>query len=89
MLYVCMSLPQETFSETQTEHLPHLLCSLITSLTRHCSHLPDAHILRMLRLCSKILSKVQPTVTVSGSHDHSADTSCDASMLEQVEVLTV
>ncbi|XP_053397950.1 protein dopey-1-like isoform X3 [Mercenaria mercenaria] len=74
----------ETFSETQTEHLPNLLCSIITSLTEYCDKLSDSDVITSLQLCTKILSKVQPTMTTSGSHDLSCDESHD--VVEKVEV---
>lgn len=76
---------QETFSETQTEHLPNLLCSVINSLTSHCAKLCDADVITSLQLCTNILSKVQPTMTTSTSHDSSCDQSHD--LVDVVEVL--
>ncbi|KAL4233674.1 Protein dopey-1 [Mactra antiquata] len=77
----------ETFSETQTEHLPNLLCSVINSLTLHCDQLTDSDVITSLQLCTKILSKVQPTMTTSSSHDSSCDQSHDlVEMVEQVSV---
>ncbi|XP_055289722.1 protein dopey-1 isoform X7 [Moschus berezovskii] len=51
---------QETYIEIQTEHLPQLLLRMISALTSHLQtlHLPE--LTDSLRLCSKILSKVQP-----------------------------
>ncbi|XP_036075643.1 protein dopey-1 isoform X4 [Rousettus aegyptiacus] len=50
----------ETYIEIQTEHLPQLLLRMVSALTSHLQtlHLPE--LTDSLRLCSKILSKVQP-----------------------------
>ena len=86
--FLYLFIQQETFSETQTEHLPSLLCRIITSLTRH--PLSDTDMISTIQLCTKILSKVQPTMTTSVSHDVLADRSCDLGhdSVDQVEVLT-
>ncbi|NXI84013.1 DOP1 protein, partial [Rhipidura dahli] len=58
---------QETYIEIQTEHLPQLLLRMISALT---SHLPTLHLSELtdsLRLCSKILSKVQPPLLSAGA----------------------
>ncbi|XP_058690478.1 protein dopey-1 isoform X8 [Poecile atricapillus] len=58
---------QETYIEIQTEHLPQLLLRMISALT---SHLPTLHLSELtdsLRLCSKILSKVQPPLLSAGT----------------------
>uniref|UniRef100_A0A8C3DUN4 DOP1 leucine zipper like protein A n=1 Tax=Corvus moneduloides TaxID=1196302 RepID=A0A8C3DUN4_CORMO len=57
----------ETYIEIQTEHLPQLLLRMISALT---SHLPTLHLSELtdsLRLCSKILSKVQPPLLSAGT----------------------
>lgn len=55
---------QETFLETQTEHLPELLRRITLSLTHHCDDIHDTDIKSTLQLCSKLLSKVQPSMKV-------------------------
>ncbi|XP_036752849.2 protein dopey-1 isoform X8 [Manis pentadactyla] len=50
----------ETYIEIQTEHLPHLLLRMISALTSHLQTLHLSQLTDSLRLCSKILSKVQP-----------------------------
>ncbi|XP_049628136.1 protein dopey-1 isoform X2 [Suncus etruscus] len=51
---------QETYIEIQTEHLPQLLLRMISALTSHLHTLHLSELTDSLRLCSKILSKVQP-----------------------------
>ncbi|XP_078504257.1 protein DOP1A [Lissotriton helveticus] len=50
----------ETYIEIQTEHLPQLLLRMISALTSHLQALHLAELADSLKLCSKILSKVQP-----------------------------
>ncbi|KAK7886470.1 hypothetical protein WMY93_026091 [Mugilogobius chulae] len=51
---------QETYIEIQTEHLPQLLLRMLAALTAHLQALGLGELTHCLRLCSKILSKVQP-----------------------------
>ncbi|XP_072250916.1 protein DOP1A isoform X2 [Leuresthes tenuis] len=51
---------QETYIEIQTEHLPQLLLRMVAALTGHLQALGLEELTHCLRLCSKILSKVQP-----------------------------
>ncbi|XP_028326117.1 protein dopey-1 isoform X2 [Gouania willdenowi] len=51
---------QETYIEIQTEHLPQLLLRMVAALTGHLQTLGLGELTHCLRLCSKILSKVQP-----------------------------
>ncbi|CDQ64753.1 unnamed protein product [Oncorhynchus mykiss] len=51
---------QETYIEIQTEHLPQLLLRMVSALTSHLPALGLGELTHCLRLCSKILSKVQP-----------------------------
>ncbi|XP_034730862.1 protein dopey-1 isoform X3 [Etheostoma cragini] len=50
----------ETYIEIQTEHLPQLLLRMVAALTCHLQALGLGELTHCLRLCSKILSKVQP-----------------------------
>ncbi|XP_048116314.1 protein dopey-1 isoform X3 [Alosa alosa] len=50
----------ETYIEIQTEHLPQLLLRMVCALTAHLQSLGLGELTHCLRLCSKILSKVQP-----------------------------
>uniref|UniRef100_A0A665VI32 DOP1 leucine zipper like protein A n=1 Tax=Echeneis naucrates TaxID=173247 RepID=A0A665VI32_ECHNA len=63
----------ETYIEIQTEHLPQLLLRMVAALTCHLQALGLGELTHCLRLCSKILSKVQPPLVSplalpSGSH---------------------
>ncbi|XP_027743584.1 protein dopey-1 isoform X2 [Empidonax traillii] len=58
---------QETYIEIQTEHLPQLLLRMISALTSHLNTLHLSELTDSLRLCSKILSKVQPPLLSAGT----------------------
>ncbi|XP_071404774.1 protein DOP1A isoform X1 [Pithys albifrons albifrons] len=58
---------QETYIEIQTEHLPQLLLRMISALTSHLNTLHLSELSDSLRLCSKILSKVQPPLLSAGT----------------------
>ncbi|XP_053529723.1 protein dopey-1 isoform X3 [Ictalurus punctatus] len=51
---------QETYIEIQTEHLPQLLLRMVSAVTLQLGVLSLSELTHCLRLCSKILSKVQP-----------------------------
>ncbi|XP_077977408.1 protein DOP1A-like isoform X2 [Glandiceps talaboti] len=55
----------ETYMETQTEHLPELLCQLTMSMTNHSLMLSVNDINEGLNLCSKILTKVLPSMATT------------------------
>ncbi|XP_066558430.1 protein dopey-1 isoform X2 [Amia ocellicauda] len=57
----------ETYIEIQTEHLPQLLLRMVSALTSHLQALGLAELTDCLRLCSKILSKVQPPLVSPGA----------------------
>ncbi|XP_071404779.1 protein DOP1A isoform X4 [Pithys albifrons albifrons] len=57
----------ETYIEIQTEHLPQLLLRMISALTSHLNTLHLSELSDSLRLCSKILSKVQPPLLSAGT----------------------
>ncbi|XP_066513022.1 protein dopey-1-like [Hoplias malabaricus] len=70
---------QETYIEIQTEHLPQLLLRMVSALTVHLRALCLRELTHCLRLCSKILSKVQPPlvspltlppINTPGAQDH-------------------
>ncbi|KAG8189706.1 hypothetical protein JTE90_022518 [Oedothorax gibbosus] len=50
----------ETYLEAKTEHLPKLLCRIFNVLSVKCKNLPIQDISTTLKLCSKILCKMQP-----------------------------
>lgn len=58
---------QETYIEIQTEHLPQLLLRMISALTSHLQTLHLSELRDSLKLCSKILSKVQPPLLSAGT----------------------
>uniref|UniRef100_A0A4W3J8C0 DOP1 leucine zipper like protein A n=1 Tax=Callorhinchus milii TaxID=7868 RepID=A0A4W3J8C0_CALMI len=58
---------QETYIEIQTEHLPQLLLRMVSGLTSHLRALCLPELTDCLRLCSKILSKVQPPLLSAGA----------------------
>ncbi|XP_072437220.1 protein DOP1A isoform X3 [Chiloscyllium punctatum] len=58
---------QETYIEIQTEHLPQLLLRMISGLTSHLPALCLSELTDCLKLCSKILSKVQPPLLSPGA----------------------
>ncbi|XP_021401829.2 protein DOP1A isoform X7 [Lonchura striata] len=58
---------QETYIEIQTEHLPQLLLRMISALISHLHTLHLSELTDSLRLCSKILSKVQPPLLSAGT----------------------
>ncbi|XP_059504449.1 protein dopey-1 isoform X4 [Stegostoma tigrinum] len=57
----------ETYIEIQTEHLPQLLLRMISGLTSHLPALCLSELTDCLKLCSKLLSKVQPPLLSPGS----------------------
>ncbi|XP_025020681.1 protein dopey-1 isoform X2 [Python bivittatus] len=57
----------ETYIEIQTEHLPQLLLRMISALTSHLQTLHLCELTDSLKLCSKILSKVQPPLLSAGT----------------------
>ncbi|XP_036270723.1 protein dopey-1 isoform X14 [Pipistrellus kuhlii] len=57
----------ETYIEIQTEHLPQLLLRMISALTSHLQTLHLSELTDSLRLCSKILSKVQPPLLAAST----------------------
>ncbi|XP_073934948.1 protein DOP1A isoform X3 [Castor canadensis] len=57
----------ETYIEIQTEHLPQLLLRMVSALTSHLQTLHLSELTDSLRLCSKILSKVQPPLLSAGT----------------------
>ncbi|XP_042299241.1 protein dopey-1-like isoform X2 [Sceloporus undulatus] len=58
---------QETYIEIQTEHLPQLLLRMVSALTSHLQTLHLSELTDSLKLCSKILSKVQPPLLSAGT----------------------
>lgn len=63
----CVVCSQEAYKETQTVHLPSLLLDIIKSLTSHIDRLNDTELVSSLRLMSKLLSYIQPALTIAKS----------------------
>lgn len=65
-----LSTPQDVYPETTTEHVPDLLYQVITAATGCIKAASDAELTAVLSMCSKILSRVQPSMaTPSGDVD--------------------
>lgn len=60
---------QETYIEIQTEHLPQLLVRMVSALSSHLQALCLSELTDCLKLCSKILSKVQPPLLSPGAEN--------------------
>ncbi|KAL1459041.1 hypothetical protein WDU94_011054, partial [Cyamophila willieti] len=63
----------ESYSETPSEHLPTLFLHLVRSLRAHCAELTASQTALALSLCTKILTRVQPTI-VSGDVNEGTET---------------
>ncbi|KAK7479632.1 hypothetical protein BaRGS_00029098 [Batillaria attramentaria] len=60
----------DVYPETTTEHLPDLLYQVITAATSCVQAASDTELTAVLSMCSKILSRVQPSMaTPTGDHD--------------------
>uniref|UniRef100_A0A8D9B3L0 Protein dopey-1 homolog n=1 Tax=Cacopsylla melanoneura TaxID=428564 RepID=A0A8D9B3L0_9HEMI len=62
----------ESYSETPSDHLPSLFLHLVRSLRGHCADLTASQTGLALSLCTKILSRVQPTI-VTGDATEGAE----------------
>nr|XP_015211533.1 PREDICTED: protein dopey-1 isoform X2 [Lepisosteus oculatus] len=83
---------QETYIEIQTEHLPQLLLRMVSALTSHLQALGLSELTDGLRLCSKILSKVQPPLVspgAEGSLPLPAGQTCSAREVEEKKLFPV
>lgn len=71
----------ETNTDTPTEHLPTLFHNLVVQLTEHCDSLSALQVARGLKLCAKILTRVQPSIvgghsiTSAAAGDETSETS--------------
>ncbi|XP_038049265.1 protein dopey-1-like isoform X2 [Patiria miniata] len=74
----------ETYLETTTEYLPNLLCKLTVSLSNYCQYLSLSEIKDTLRLCNKLLTKVQPSMVTSPNQ---WDTSTPQRLLAHVDII--
>ena len=66
---------QEAYVETQTEHFPNLLHRMTVTLTEKIDKISDSELILCLKLCSKILSRVQPSVNIVNDPDDQNDLS--------------
>ena len=53
---------QESYVEIQTQHLPNLLRHISSSMASHCASLGDSELILCFKLCSDILSRVEPSM---------------------------
>ncbi|GFO47232.1 protein dopey-1 [Plakobranchus ocellatus] len=68
----------DVYPETTTEHLPDLLHQVISALSPVCDRLTELEVTTTLRLCSRLLARVQPSMASQGNstldRSHSVDT---------------
>ncbi|XP_076237167.1 protein DOP1 homolog isoform X5 [Calliopsis andreniformis] len=70
----------DAFIDTPSEHLPGLFYEIVSKLLCHIDLLSPMEISRSLRLCAKILSKVQPTVVSPHAEKTELETKLDIAM---------
>lgn len=68
----------DAFIDTPSEHLPGLFYEIINKIMLHIDILSPMEISRSLKLCAKILSKVQPTVVSTHTDKNELETKLDA-----------
>ena len=81
----------ETYTETSSEHLPSLFHNLVLQLTEHCDSLSAIQVAHALKLCAKILTRVQPSIVGShangnltvGEDSESPQTTADSTSLDE------
>ncbi|XP_059152409.1 protein dopey-1-like [Physella acuta] len=79
----------DVYPETTTEHLPDLLRQVIVSMTSACDSLTEAEVTTALKLCSKLLSQVQPSMAGHGlERSQSLDTGDTVSIFSNSELST-
>lgn len=74
----------ETSIDTPSEHLPGLFYDIIRTLMQNVNSISLAEIAKSLELCSKILSKVQPTVAPVVAQSEKLDTEVKANTTSNV-----
>lgn len=67
----------DAFIDTPSEHLPGLFYEIISKLLYHIDLLTPMEISRSLRLCAKILTKVQPTIVSNHTEKNELETKLD------------
>ena len=60
---------QDVYPESATEHLPDLLHQVITAATSCIDSASDLDLLAVLSMCSKLLSRVQPSMAQGVGED--------------------
>ncbi|XP_070151430.1 protein DOP1 homolog isoform X2 [Polyergus mexicanus] len=70
----------DAFIDTPSEHLPGLFYEIISKLLYHINILSSTEISKSLKLCAKILSKVQPTMVTTHADKYEIDTKVDTSL---------
>ncbi|CAG5127027.1 unnamed protein product, partial [Candidula unifasciata] len=76
----------DVYPETTTEYLPDLLRQMISTLTVACDDVTESEVAVTLKLCSKLLSRVQPSMAGQVHHrSHSLDTADSISVVSGSE----
>lgn len=70
----------DAFIDTPSEHLPGLFYEITSKLLYHISILSPMEISKSLKLCAKILSKVQPTMITTHTDKYEVEAKVDASL---------
>ncbi|CAL7952170.1 unnamed protein product [Xylocopa violacea] len=70
----------DAFIDTPSEHLPGLFYEIVSKLLHYTDLLSPMEISKSLRLCAKILSKVQPTVVSTHAERNELDTKLDTTI---------
>lgn len=70
----------DAFIDTPSEHLPGLFYEIISKLLYHSNILSPMEISKSLKLCAKILSKVQPTMITAHADKCEVDIKLDTSL---------
>lgn len=70
----------DAFIDTPSEHLPGLFYEITSKLLHHINILSSVEISRSLKLCAKILSKMQPTMITSHTEKYEVDAKMDVSL---------
>lgn len=70
----------DAFIDTPSEHLPGLFHEITSKLLYHINILFPMEISKSLKLCAKILSKMQPTMMTNHTDKYEMDTKMDVSL---------
>jgi len=80
MEFLLETVSLDAFIDTPSEHLPGLFYEIISKLLHHSSILSPMEISKSLKLCAKILSKVQPTMITTHADKCEIETKLDTSL---------